>query len=49
MPRDRCLLGLLEPRFTALAEAPEGDERRRLRDALARPFVHRRRRRRLTA
>ena len=37
------LLGLLEPKFARLAEAPEGDERSRLRDDLARHFVQRRR------
>ena len=37
------LLGLLEPRFTQLAELPEGDMRRTLRDELAAHFVQRRR------
>ena len=37
------LLGLLEPRFTQLAEMPEGDMRRTLRDELAAHFVQRRR------
>ncbi len=37
------LLGLLEPKFARLAETPEGDERSRLRDDLARHFVQRRR------
>ena len=37
------LLGLLEPKFAALADAPEGEMRRRLRDELALHFVQRRR------
>lgn len=37
------LLGLLEPKFTRLAELPEGDERRSLRRALAGHLVQRRR------
>ena len=37
------LLGLLEPRFAQLAEMPEGDTRRALRDELAAHFVQRRR------
>ena len=37
------LLGLLEPRFAQLAEIPEGDMRRALRDELAAHFVQRRR------
>ncbi|MCY4303166.1 MAG: helicase-related protein [Aestuariivita sp.] len=37
------LLGLLDPKFIALAEAPEGVLRRRLREELARHFVQRRR------
>ena len=37
------LLGLLEPKFTALADAPEGEMRRRLREELALNFVQRRR------
>ena len=37
------LLGLLEPRFMQLAEMPEGDERRVLRNELAAHFVQRRR------
>ena len=37
------LLGLLEPKFAELAEMPEGDLRRRLRDRLALHFVQRRR------
>ena len=37
------LLGLLEPRFTQLAELSEGDMRRALRDELAAHFVQRRR------
>ena len=37
------LLGLLEPRFAQLAEMPEGDMRRALRDELAAHFVQRRR------
>ena len=37
------LLGLLEPRFTQLAEMPEGDIRRAMRDELAAHFVQRRR------
>ena len=37
------LLGLLEPKFAALADAPEGEERQRLRGELARHFVQRRR------
>ncbi len=37
------LLGLLEPKFTALADAPEGETRRRLREQLALHFVQRRR------
>ncbi len=37
------LLGLLEPKFSELAEAPEGDKRRRLRNELALHLVQRRR------
>ena len=37
------LLGLLDPSFAKLAELPEGDYRRRLRDQLALHFVQRRR------
>ena len=37
------LLGLLEPKFAGLAEMPDGDARRRLRDQLALHFVQRRR------
>lgn len=37
------LLGLLEPRFAKLAEAPEGETRRALREELSRHFVQRRR------
>ena len=37
------LLGLLEPRFSLLAELPEGEERRSLRRELASHFVQRRR------
>ncbi len=37
------LLGLLEPKFAELAEMPEGEQRRRLRDRLALHFVQRRR------
>ena len=37
------LLGLLEPKFAELADTPEGDARRRLRDELALHFVQRRR------
>ena len=37
------LLGLLEPRFAQLAETPEGEIRRALRDELAAHFVQRRR------
>ena len=37
------LLGLLEPKFSALVDAPEGEPRRRLRDELALHFVQRRR------
>lgn len=37
------LLGLLEPKFAELADMPEGEERRRLRDRLALHFVQRRR------
>ncbi|MCY4080257.1 MAG: helicase-related protein [Caldilineaceae bacterium] len=37
------LLGLLEPRFAKLAEMPEGNVRRSLRDALSAHFVQRRR------
>ena len=37
------LLGLLEPKFAELADTPEGDARRRLREELARNFVQRRR------
>ena len=37
------LLGLLEPRFTDLAEMPEGEPRRALREKLALHFVQRRR------
>ncbi len=37
------LLGLLDPRFAQLAEMPEGEERRLLRDELANHFVQRRR------
>ncbi len=37
------LLGLLEPRFMELADTPEGDSRRLLRDELALHFVQRRR------
>ena len=37
------LLGLLEPKFSELADLPEGDRRRRLRDELALHFVQRRR------
>ena len=37
------LLGLLEPKFAELAETPEGDSRRRLREQLALHFVQRRR------
>ncbi len=37
------LLGLLEPKFAELADTPEGDARRRLRDELALQFVQRRR------
>jgi len=37
------LLGLLDPQFVELAEMPEGELRRRLRDRLALHFVQRRR------
>ena len=37
------LLGLLDPRFAELAEIPEGDVRRELREELALHFVQRRR------
>ena len=37
------LLGLLEPKFAALSDMPEGDARRALRDELALHFVQRRR------
>ena len=37
------LLGLLEPKFTALADAPDGEKRQRLREELALHFVQRRR------
>ena len=37
------LLGLLDPRFAELADMPEGDVRRRLREELALHFVQRRR------
>ena len=37
------LLGLLDPRFAELAEMPEGDTRRALREQLALHFVQRRR------
>ena len=37
------LLGLLEPKFATLANMPDGEERRRLRDGLAQHFVQRRR------
>ncbi len=37
------LLGLLEPKFAGLAEMPEGEERRLLRQELAGHFVQRRR------
>ena len=37
------LLGLLEPKFAALADAPEGETLQRLRDDLALHFVQRRR------
>ena len=37
------LLGLLDPKFLELADMPEGDARRRLRDELAQYFVQRRR------
>ena len=37
------LLGLLEPRFAKLAEMPEGNVRRSLREALSAHFVQRRR------
>lgn len=37
------LLGLLDPQFAQLAEMPEGDERRLLREKLAGHFVQRRR------
>ena len=37
------LLGLLQPKFAALADAPEGEMRRGLRDELALHFVQRRR------
>lgn len=37
------LLGLIDPRFTQLAELPEGEERPRLREELANHFVQRRR------
>ncbi len=37
------LLGLLEPKFGALADAPDRDTHRSLRDELARHFVQRRR------
>ena len=37
------LLGLLDPRFAALAEMPDGDARRALRKELAAHFVQRRR------
>ena len=37
------LLGLLEPRFAKLAEIPEGNVRRSLREALSAHFVQRRR------
>ena len=37
------LLGLLDPKFAELAEMPEGELRRRLRDRLAQHFVQRRR------
>ena len=39
------LLGLLEPKFAALSDMPEGDARRALREELALHFVQRRRRR----
>ena len=37
------LLGLLDPKFSALAEMPDGDERRTLREELALHLVQRRR------
>jgi len=37
------LLGLIHPRFAGLIDAPEGDQRRRLREELANYFVQRRR------
>ena len=37
------LLGLIDPKFAQLAEMPEGDMRRELRQQLARHFVQRRR------
>ncbi len=37
------LLGLLEPKFATLADMPDGEARRRLRDGLALHFVQRRR------
>lgn len=37
------LLGLLNPEFTVLADTPESEQRRRLRDKLALHFVQRRR------
>ena len=37
------LLGLLDPEFKALADMPEGEERRHLRDQLSLHFVQRRR------
>lgn len=37
------LLGLLDPRFAGLAETPEGEARRALREELSRHFVQRRR------
>ena len=37
------LLGLIHPRFARLVDLPDGEERRRLREGLARRFVQRRR------
>ena len=37
------LLGLIHPRFAALTDVPEGNQRRRLREELANYFVQRRR------
>lgn len=37
------LLGLLEPRFALLADMPEGEERKKLREELAKHFVQRQR------